>query len=331
MNSETIVVTGSAGFIGFHLTKELIRRGHTVIGIDNFNNYYEPEIKERRSAILKESGEKYTEYRIDICDMPALEKVFKENEITKVCNLAAQAGVRYSITNPHVYETSNLAGFLNILEMVRHNNIKRLVYASSSSVYGGNTKVPFSESDPVDNPISLYAATKKANELMAHCYTHLYGFQTVGLRFFTVYGPWGRPDMAMWLFAEAIKTGGELKVFNHGKMKRDFTYIDDIVSGICGSLFADGLDQYEIFNLGNHKCEELMTMINIIEKEMGAEANKVMFPMQDGDVPATYADVEKAAEKLGYDPKTEIAEGIPKFINWYKEHSDLAEKVIQSR
>jgi len=330
MSKEVILVTGSAGFIGFHLTKALIKRGCTVVGVDNFNDYYEPAIKEARSAILKKL-DGYIEQRVDICDLPALEAVFNEFKIDKVCNLAAQAGVRYSIINPHAYESSNLAGFLNILEMVRHNKIERLVYASSSSVYGGNTKVPFSEEDAVDNPVSLYAATKKANELMAHSYSHLYGFQSIGLRFFTVYGPWGRPDMAMWLFAEAIKTGSELKVFNNGEMKRDFTYVDDIIDGVCGSLFADGLDQYEIFNLGNHQCEPLMKMIDLIEDSMEEKANKVMYPMQPGDVPATYADVSKAQQKLGYNPSTTINDGIPEFIKWYKNNHDLAQKVIDGR
>ena len=330
MNKEIILVTGSAGFIGFHLSKELLKRGFTVVGVDNFNDYYEPAIKEARSAILQKS-DVYVERRVDICDKEALDAVFNEFEISKVCNLAAQAGVRYSIENPQAYQESNLAGFLNILEMVRHHDVKRLVYASSSSVYGGNTKVPFAETDSVDTPISLYAATKKANELMAHCYSHLYGFQTVGLRFFTVYGPWGRPDMAMWLFAEAIKTGNELKVFNNGDMKRDFTYVDDVVKGICGSLFADGLDQYEVFNIGNNQCETLMNMISQIEKDMGQEANKVMYPMQDGDVPATYADISKAQTKLAYAPSTEINVGIPKFIQWFKDNDELVQKVIISR
>lgn len=330
MSNKTILVTGSAGFIGFHLTKALIQRGCTVVGVDNFNDYYEPAIKEARSAILKDL-DGYIERRFDICDLPSLEAVFSEFKIDMVCNLAAQAGVRYSITNPHAYEASNLAGFLNILEMVRHNKIDRLVYASSSSVYGGNTKVPFAETDAVDNPVSLYAATKKANELMAHSYSHLYGFQSIGLRFFTVYGPWGRPDMAMWLFAEAIKAGTELKVFNNGEMKRDFTYVDDVVDGVCGALFADGLDQYEIFNLGNHQCQPLMKMIDLIEESMGEEANKVMYPMQAGDVPATYADVSKAQAKLGYNPSTSIEKGIPLFVDWYKSNHELAQKVIDAR
>ena len=330
MNNEVILVTGSAGFIGFHLSKKLLEDGHTVIGVDNFNPYYPVEIKEARSALLREFAN-FHEERVDICDLEGLSNVFSKYAVDKVCNLAAQAGVRYSITNPHCYETSNLAGFLNILEMVRHNGVQRLVYASSSSVYGGNKKVPFSESDPVDNPISLYAATKKANELMAHSYSHLYGFQTVGLRFFTVYGPWGRPDMAMWLFAEAIKTGNPLKVFNHGKMKRDFTFIEDIVSGIYGSLFADGLDTYEVFNLGNNQTEELLDMISLIEQEMGQEAVKEFLPMQDGDVPATFADITKAQAKLGYNPQTPISQGVPQFIEWYKTHSELTEAVIKSR
>ena len=323
-DKKYIIVTGSAGFIGFHLSSRLLSEGYSVIGIDNFNDYYSVELKEARAEQLRKHPE-FIEKRVDICSLDDLEKIFNEYKISHVCNLAAQAGVRYSLTNPHVYEQSNLAGFLNILEMCRHFNVPRLVYASSSSVYGGNTKMPFSESDRVDTPVSLYAATKKANELMAHCYSHLYGFQTVGLRFFTVYGPWGRPDMAMWLFAEAIKTDKPIKVFNYGEMKRDFTFIDDIISGICGALFAEGLDQYEIFNLGNHKSERLMDMIAMIEKEMGTEAKKEMLPIQPGDVPESFADVDKAHEKLGYVPSTSISDGIPAFIKWYKDHSELTD------
>ena len=265
----------------------------------------------------------FTEHRIDLANYSDLEEVFKKYKFSCIVNLAAQAGVRYSLTHPFVYEKSNLAAFLNILELVRHYSVPRLVYASSSSVYGGNKKIPFSETDPVDNPISLYAATKKANELMAHCYTHLYGFQSIGLRFFTVYGPWGRPDMAMWLFAEAMLHNKPIKVFNHGNMKRDFTYIDDIVNGIKGSIFSQNLEQYEIFNLGNNRTEQLMDMISIIEKELGIEAQKEMLPMQPGDVPETFADVEKARSKLGYEPTTPISIGIPKFINWLNEHKNL--------
>jgi UDP-glucuronate 4-epimerase len=329
-NKKYILVTGSAGFIGFHLSSMLLREGYSVIGVDNFNDYYAVELKEARAAKLRFFSE-YHEKRIDICSLESLEKVFSEYKISHVCNLAAQAGVRYSLTHPHVYEQSNVAAFLNILEMVRHFKVPRLVYASSSSVYGGNKKMPFSETDVVDTPVSLYAATKKANELMAHCYSHLYGFQSVGLRFFTVYGPWGRPDMAMWLFAEAIKSGNPIKVFNHGNMKRDFTFIDDIINGLHGALFAEGLNQYEIFNLGNHKSENLMDMISLIEEEMGMKAEKEMLPMQPGDVPESYADVEKAHSKLGFSPTTSISEGIPSFIKWYKEHSDLADLIQKQR
>lgn len=325
-----ILVTGSAGFIGFHLCRRLLKEGYSVIGIDNFNDYYAVELKKARSKELHKYPD-FKEERIDIGSLADLEHIFKEYNISHICNLAAQAGVRYSLTHPHIYEQSNLAGFLNILEMTRHFNIPRLVYASSSSVYGGNTKLPFSESDSVDTPISLYAATKKANELMAHCYSHLYGFQSVGLRFFTVYGPWGRPDMAMWLFAEAIKAGKPIKVFNHGDMRRDFTFIDDIINGLCGALFAEGLEKYEIFNLGNHKTENLMDMIGLIENEMGKEAEKEMLPIQPGDVKETYADVEKAHEKLGYSPKTSIEDGIPAFISWFKEYSDLTDFIAENR
>ena len=330
MSNNYIIVTGSAGFIGFNLSRQLLAEGYKVIGIDNFNDYYLPDLKEARAAQLRETPN-FIEKRVDLENYIELEKIFKEYKIDLVCNLAAQAGVRYSLDHPFVYEKSNVSGFLNILELVRHYNVPRLVYASSSSVYGGNKKVPFSETDSVDNPISLYAATKKADELMAHCYSHLYGFQSVGLRFFTVYGPWGRPDMALWLFTEAILAGKPIKVFNYGKMQRDFTYIDDIVSGVKGALFSKGLEQYEIFNLGNNNTEQLMDMINLIERELGTEAQKEMLPIQPGDVPATFADIEKAKHKLGFEPKTKIEVGIPNFINWYKEHSALTDKVRNSR
>jgi UDP-glucuronate 4-epimerase len=330
MKRNAIIVTGSAGFIGFNVSLELLKEGHTIVGIDNLNSYYHPAIKEARSGILRKYPN-FIEKRIDISNLDELRKVFCEFHTSVVCHLAAQAGVRYSLTNPYAYEQSNLAAFLNILEMVRHNEIPRLVYASSSSVYGGNTKVPFSESDRVDNPISLYAATKKANELMAHCYTHLYGFQTIGHRFFTVYGPWGRPDMAMWLFVEAIKAGKKIKVFNYGNMKRDFTFIDDIVQGVRSSMFAENLGKYEIFNLGNNRSEKLLDMIEIIEKELGIKAEKEMLPMQPGDVPESFADIDKARLKLGFEPKTPIHEGIPSFISWYDKHSDLANLVAKSR
>ncbi len=330
MSSEKILVTGSAGFIGFHTSLELLRMGHRVVGVDNFNDYYPPILKEARAEILRKNPA-YAERRLDLSDMKALDAVFKEFGVARVCHLAAQAGVRYSISNPFAYEHSNLSGFLNILEAVRHNKVPRLVYASSSSVYGGNTKMPFSEADRVDNPISLYAATKKANELMAHCYSHLYGIQTVGLRFFTVYGPWGRPDMAMWLFAEAMKAGRKIKVFNYGNMRRDFTYIDDIVKGICASLFSDKLDKYEIFNLGNHRSEKLLDVIAVIERGLGMKAQMEMLPIQPGDVPESFADVDRAMEKLGFRPSTPVEKGIPEFISWFNSHPELVAAVRDSR
>jgi len=327
---ETILVTGTGGFIGYHLSKELLARGHNVVGVDVFNDYYPVCIKEARSSELRQN-KAFTERRLDLCDGKAFDQVFKDHKIDKVCHLAAQAGVRYSLEHPMAYEESNLKAFLNVLESVRHNKSPRLVYASSSSVYGGNTKVPFSESDRVDNPVSLYAATKKANELMAHAYSHLFKFQTIGLRFFSVYGTFGRPDMALWIFTEKIMRGEKIKVFNHGKMKRDFTYVGDIVKGICGSLFTEGLAQCEIFNLGNHRSENLMDMISIIEKELGREAIKEMCPLQPGDVPESFADIELAQKKLGFSPTTPIAVGIPEFVKWYKAHPQLAEEVVKSR
>lgn len=316
------LITGTAGFIGFHVARALLQQGHEVTGIDNFNDYYDTKLKRDRNAILEEIPG-YQCIKSDICDLPALEDCFKNNSFDAVCNLAAQAGVRYSLTHPHAYEKSNLQGFLNIIECCRHNDIKRLVYASSSSVYGGNTKLPFSESDNVDTPISLYAATKKANELMAHTYSHLYGLQTVGLRFFTVYGPWGRPDMAMWLFTKAMLEGNPIKVFNHGKMQRDFTFVDDIVSGVIASMTTENLEPYEIFNLGNNNCENLMDMIGMIGSELNIEPQMEMMPMQEGDVAATYADITRAKDKLKFDPKTPISEGIPQFIQWYRKYKDV--------
>ena len=314
-----ILVTGSAGFIGFHTAQLLLEKGHTVVGIDNFNDYYDPRLKGDRSLVL-EMCENYRGYKIDIYDSEALAGAVSENKIELVCHLAAQAGVRYSIENPWAYQRSNLDGFLSVLEVCRHQGVSRLVYASSSSVYGGNKKVPFSEQDPVDHPVSLYAATKKANELMAHTYTHLYGFQTIGLRFFTVYGPWGRPDMAYWLFTKAMLEGESIKVFNFGKMRRDFTYIDDILKGIEAALFNENLDKYEIFNLGNCRSETLMDMIGIIAASLEVEPEMKMMPMQQGDVEITYANIDKAHAKLGYEPSIPISVGLPKFIEWYKSY-----------
>jgi len=316
----TTLITGTAGFIGFHLARALLEDGQTVVGLDNFNDYYAVRLKRARHALL----ERYPRYRgveMDLCDLPRLRDLVAETRPDAVCNLAAQAGVRYSLDHPFVYEKSNLEGFLNVLEVCRHATPRpRLVYASSSSVYGGNTKLPFSESDRVDTPISLYAATKKANELMAHAYSHLYGLQTVGLRFFTVYGPWGRPDMAMWLFTDAMLAGRPIQVFNHGDMRRDFTYVDDIVAGLRGALTADGLDRYEIFNLGNHRSENLMEMIGVLGRTLGVEPKMEMLPMQAGDVPATYADTERARHKLGFEPTTPISVGIPRFVEWYRQY-----------
>ena len=317
-----ILVTGTAGFIGMHVAHALLREGHEVVGLDNFSDYYSVQLKRDRHATL-EDHPGYRGVEQDLCDADGMQRCFAEGGFDVVCHLAAQAGVRYSLTNPEVYEQANLAGFLNILEGCRHHGVARLVYASSSSVYGGNTKLPFSETDNVDAPVSLYAATKKANELMAHCYTHLFDVQTIGLRFFTVYGPWGRPDMAMWLFTDAMINERPLKVFNHGNMRRDFTFVDDIVSGVCASLTVPDLSPYEILNLGNHRSENLMDMIGMLATELGVEPKLEMLPMQPGDVPATYADTARAAAKLQFDPATPISEGIPKFVAWYREYHGL--------
>ena len=312
-----IFITGSAGFIGFYTAKLLLEEGHTVVGLDNFNDYYDVQLKEARHAQLEEFGN-YTGVRGDLYDYPLLSNIFEKHQFDRVCHLAAQAGVRYSIANPFAYQESNLKGFLNILEVCRHHHIKRLVYASSSSVYGGNKTIPFSEEDRVDHPVSLYAATKKANELMAHSYTHLYGFQSIGLRFFTVYGPWGRPDMAYWLFTEAMLKQQPIKVFNHGDMQRDFTYIDDIVAGIKAALFADGLAPYEIFNLGNNQPERLMDMITYLGEALGIQPQMKMLPMQPGDVPITFANIDKAKTKLAYQPTTPLKDGLSYFVEWFR-------------
>jgi len=314
------LITGTAGFIGFHLARALLEDGETVVGIDNFNDYYSVKLKRDRHALL-EAYPRYRGVEMDLCDGAGLRQLVADTRPAAVCNLAAQAGVRYSLDHPFAYAKSNLEGFLNILEVCRHATPRpRLVYASSSSVYGGNTKLPFSEDDRVDTPISLYAATKKANELMAHAYSHLYGMQTIGLRFFTVYGPWGRPDMAMWLFTKAMLAGKAIQVFNHGDMRRDFTYVDDIVAGLRGALAAPGLEPYEVLNLGNHRSENLMEMIGVLGRTLGIEPKMEMLPMQAGDVPATYADTERARLKLGFDPTTPISVGIPKFVQWYREY-----------
>jgi len=319
----TTLITGTAGFIGFHLARTLLASGETVVGIDNFNDYYSVKLKRDRHTLLA-AYPNYVGVEMDLADFDALREVVETHRPDCVCNLAAQAGVRYSLDHPFVYQKANLEGFLNILEVCRHMAPQpRLVYASSSSVYGGNTKLPFSESDRVDSPISLYAATKKANELMAHAYSHLYGMQTIGLRFFTVYGPWGRPDMAMWLFTDAMLAGRPIKVFNKGDMQRDFTYVDDIIQGLRQAMSRDELGQYEIFNLGNHRSENLMDMIGILADTLGVEPQMDLLPMQPGDVRATYADTERAHDKLGFEPATPISVGIPRFIDWYRDYHGL--------
>lgn len=320
-----ILVTGAAGFIGFHLAKRLLERGDEIVGIDNMNDYYTPKLKEARLAqIVNHPSFKFI--KGDIADRELMPRLFEDEKFDKVVNLAAQAGVRYSIENPFAYVDSNLVGFANILECCRHNGTKHLVYASSSSVYGGNKKVPFSEEDKVDNPVSLYAATKKANELMASCYTKLYGFPATGLRFFTVYGPWGRPDMAPILFATAIRDGKPIKVFNNGDMMRDFTYVDDIVEGIIRVLDSKGDEApkegetlHAVYNIGCSNPVKLMDFIDTIEEAMGKKAEKIMMPMQPGDVYQTYADTTRLEQDMGYKPHVSLKEGIGEFIGWFKD------------
>jgi len=332
-----ILVTGVAGFIGAFVCKVLLDRGHQVVGIDNLNNYYDVNLKYGRLAFLGIEKEKCIDnalvnsdlyslfhfVKLDIIDKQQLESLFDKEKFEVVCNLAAQAGVRYSIESPDTYIQSNVVGFANILECCRHFSVKHLVYASSSSVYGMNAKIPFSETDKVDAPVSLYAATKKSNELMAHTYTHLYKFASTGLRFFTVYGPWGRPDMSPILFANAIAQSEPIKVFNNGDMERDFTYIDDIVAGVATIIekpVTEFRPMYKIYNIGNNNSVKLMDFIATIEKYMGKEAKKEMYPMQMGDVQRTWADVSELIKDYNYKPSTSIEEGIKQFITWYKEY-----------
>ena len=318
MDSKNIyLVTGAAGFIGFHTSKTLLERGERVIGLDCLVPYYDVRLKKDRVKILQQYPN-FTFLKQDFCDRNKLTKTFRKFAITHICHLGAQAGVRYSIENPFAYEKANLDGFLNIIEQARHNKVQNFVYASSSSVYGGNTKVPFSVEDEVCKPISLYAATKRANELMAYTYHHLFHLPTTGLRFFTVYGPWGRPDMALFKFAKAILEGSPIDVYNDGNMKRDFTYIDDIVAGIIKCL--DQPAPYEIYNLGNSNTVELNYFIECIENALGKKAIKNYMSMQPGDVPETFADILHSKEQLGFDPQIKIEEGINRFIAWYKEY-----------
>ena len=312
-----LLITGSVGFIGYHLCNSLLKDGYEVLGIDNINNYYDQNLKYARLDKLK----KYKNFifeKIDISDRDLLSKSFKSFKPEKVINLAAQAGVRYSIENPYIYIDSNIVGFLNIIEQCRHNNVEGLIYASSSSVYGGNTKIPFSIEDRVDKPLALYGATKRSNELIAFSYSNLYGLHTTGLRFFTVYGPWGRPDMAMFIFMKNILNNKAIPVFNNGNMKRDFTYIDDIISGTRSAI--DKNFECETFNLGNNKSEELLHMIKIIENELGIKATIDFKPMQPGDVKESFADINLSQQKLNYKPETSIDDGIPKLVKWYKKY-----------
>ncbi len=341
-----ILITGTAGFIGFHLANRLIKRGDEVVGLDNINDYYDVRLKHAR---LKEAGiekenieygkivesKKYPNYKfikLDLEDKENIDKLFKKEKFDKVCNLAAQAGVRYSLTNPDAYIRSNIVGHMNILEAVRHNEVKALSYASSSSVYGLNKKQPFSTDDNVDHPISLYAATKKADELMSHTYSYLYNIPTTGLRFFTVYGPWGRPDMALFLFTKAILENKPIDVYNYGNMQRDFTYIDDIIEGVVRVIdnppkpnpdwdgrASESKAPYKVYNIGNGSPVKLMDFIKALEETLGIEAKKNLLPLQPGDVPSTYADTSALEKDLGYKPYTDVKEGIKNFVNWYKE------------
>jgi UDP-glucuronate 4-epimerase len=332
-----VLVTGAAGFIGMHVCERLLARGDDVVGVDNLNDYYDVALKEARLARLTPDS-RFRFFRLDIADREGIAALFAAERPQRVINLAAQAGVRYSLENPHSYVDSNVVGFVNILEGCRHNGVEHFVYASSSSIYGGNERMPYSEHDNVDHPVSLYAATKKANELMAHTYSHLFRLPTTGLRFFTVYGPWGRPDMAYFLFTKAILAGQPIKVFNHGRMQRDFTYIDDITEGVIRILDrtpqADpGFDRqvpdpatswapYRVFNIGNNQPVDLMVFIAALEQALGKTATKDFLPMQDGDVPATYADTTEIVREVGFSAGMPVAEGIRCFVDWYRSYKN---------
>lgn len=335
MNSGCVLVTGAAGFIGYHLSRRLCDLNYKVIGLDNLNSYYEVALKKSRLEILNESSN-FIFYQAGLEDKQILDSIFRKESINYVVNLAAQAGVRYSITNPYAYLDSNIVGFLNILEACRNFPVKHLIYASSSSVYGANRQMPFSVHDNVDHPLALYAATKKSNELMAHAYSNLYNIPTTGLRFFTVYGPYGRPDMALFLFTKAILEGKPIDVFNYGKMKRDFTYVDDIVEGIVRLLphipkknpnwnFANpdpatSFAPYKVYNIGNNQPVELIHFIEVLENKLGKKAVKNFLPLQDGDVPETFADVDDLVNDVGFKPSTSIETGIGNFVNWYLDY-----------
>jgi len=326
MSDQTILVTGAAGFIGFHVARQLLAEGRHVVGLDSLNHYYDPALKQSRLKILREHS-RFGFAQIDLADRPSIDELFAKHRFAAVIHLAAQAGVRHSIDHPHAYADANLVGFVNVLEGCRHHECRHLVYASSSSVYGANTKLPFSVDDRTDCPISLYAATKKANELMAHSYSHLYRLPVTGLRFFTIYGPWGRPDMAIFLFAKSIVEGTAIRLFNHGKMRRDFTHIDDVtrvvlrlVDRIPASDASRGGVPARVYNVGNHRPEELMHVVALLENELGRTAVKDMLPIQPGDVMETFADVGDLMRDLGFRPQTSIEDGIRGFVAWYRDY-----------
>jgi UDP-glucuronate 4-epimerase len=337
MSQDAVLITGAAGFIGFALARHLLVAGRAVVGVDSINNYYDPALKKARLAVLNEF-DKFSFHKVDLAERHAVERIFAEGEFGSVVHLAAQAGVRYSLKNPYAYLDANLAGFLNVLEGCRHRKTGHLVFASSSSVYGGNTHMPFSVHDNVDHPISLYAATKKANELMAHAYSHLYGLPATGLRFFTVYGPWGRPDMAMYIFAKAISEGQPIRLFNRGKMRRDFTYIDDVVGAVERVIAKipeqtaqrpdDNLDPstssapWRIYNIGNNRPVEVPRVVTLLEQELGRKAKIELVPMQPGDVPETCADIDDLMREVGFRPVTSIEDGVRKFVAWYRDYHD---------
>lgn len=343
MSNKKILVTGTAGFIGFHVAEALLKQGHAVVGVDSINDYYDVNLKYARlkeSGISRESVEpgkalqssihaRYTFQQLDIANRESVEPLFVAHQFDRVIHLAAQPGVRYSLENPHAYIEANVLGFMNVLECCRHHQVGHLVYASSSSIYGMNAKVPFNEADPVDHPVSLYAATKKSNELMAHTYSHLYQLPTTGLRFFTVYGPWGRPDMAPMLFADAINKGEPIKVFNGGDMQRDFTYVDDIVEGVIRTsanipTAREAYPFYRLFNIGNSQPVALMDFIRAMEQAMNKEARLEMYPMQPGDVKVTYADTTRLESAIGYKPGTDLATGVRQFVDWYQAYHAAA-------
>ncbi len=332
---EKVLITGAAGFIGFHLTRRLSSMGYQVIGIDNLNDYYDVQLKKDRLAILQEIDD-FIFHQLELEDKEGVDALFADHKFDYAVNLAAQAGVRYSLENPYAYINANVTGFLNILEACRHHPVKHLVYASSSSVYGANTRMPFSTHHTIDHPVSLYAATKKSNELMAHTYAHLFNVPSTGLRFFTVYGPYGRPDMALFLFTKAILAGEPIKVFNNGEMRRDFTYVDDIVEGVARLLphvaapnpdwdgddpdTASSYAPYRIYNIGNNSPVKLLDFVEAIEESLGIKAKKDFMPLQDGDVPATYADVEDLMQAVGFKPATDLKEGVQRFVDWYRDY-----------